>query len=288
MNVLWLCLWLMLRAECFVCGRVFACGCMCVCMCVESGSGYQWRFSISRTHIRSTSAHNLSGLANPGSYILTHAVTQTHTHTEAHTHCVVQQLWHSSRCLNSWPAAHQAQTHTHTNKSHIHVDSGGTSDHLVWISSLSPSSVSPSSPSSPSALSLSVSQLSSEGIMKNMEMCSFKFSVTNSLPFLPSLESHWCLLRHLFVSPSPSTVLLFLTSLQFMDSVSQTLSVSFSFSPQSPSVHQFGWWCLWCCWLSQPLPSSSLNLSVHWASTATWPKAKVDMHIHMSYGISHQ
>lgn len=53
-------------------------------MCVESGSGYQWRFSISCTHITGTSAHNLSGLATLGSYILKHAVTQTQAHTGTH------------------------------------------------------------------------------------------------------------------------------------------------------------------------------------------------------------
>lgn len=80
---------------------------LCVHVCVEPAPGYQWRFSISRTHIRGTSVHNLSGLANPGSHILTHTVTHIHTYIQF---VWVQHLWHSSRSLNSCPAC----THTHT------------------------------------------------------------------------------------------------------------------------------------------------------------------------------
>lgn len=93
---------------------------------------------------------------------------------------------------------------------------------------------------------------------------------------------------------SPSTSLTFFTPLLLLHdiSLSRVLDLPLTLSApslppspssQSPSVHRFGWWCLWCCSLSQPSPSSSLSLSVRWASTATWPKAKVDLHTHTEY-----
>lgn len=61
----------------------------------EPGPDYQWRFSISHTHIRGTSAHNLSGLANLGSGI--------HTHADAHT----PTLWAVTMAPMMWQPLQQ-------------------------------------------------------------------------------------------------------------------------------------------------------------------------------------
>lgn len=182
----------------------YMCVCMSACVCVEPGPGYQWRFSISRTHIRGTSTHNLSGLANPGSHILTHTVTHTHTQF-----VWVQCLWRSSCSLNSCPATH-ADSHTHAQITHKRITytclQPGASDPSEFDSSCSP----PTSPSlsfllsfsfldHPPAPGLSLSQLWSKGIMRNMEMCSIKLSVTTS-PFPPLLVTLSASLSPLSVS----------------------------------------------------------------------------------------
>lgn len=114
----------------------------------------------------------------------------------------------------------------------------GTSDHLESDCSLSPSvsSLPPYSPSSPLQAS-TLSQLSSKGIMRNMEMCSVKLSVTNSpslllprsrlplLPLPPSLLSPPIIVLRYFVgsslrSPPAPPPIFFLAALRTLQRVS--------------------------------------------------------------------
>lgn len=85
--------------------------------------------SVSRTHIRGTSAHNLSGLANPGSHILTHAVTHTHSHT----------ICLGSMSLALIPLSELLPCYTpNTQIDHIHMPTAGHSRSLwAWFLSLS-------------------------------------------------------------------------------------------------------------------------------------------------------
>ena len=149
---------------------------------------------------------------------LTHIHTYTHnttrTHNTTHTHnticlgsvsLILMPLSELLPCFtpNTCGLAHVHRSHA--SGSHTHTcPQQGTSDH----SNRSPSFLlSPLPLPSSSALSLapgfSLSQPSSKGIMRNMEMCSVKLPVTNS-PSPPVLLSHSICLPF---SPSPCLLL---------------------------------------------------------------------------------